>query len=320
MLKRFHQTPLDRAMELFSSVKRAVYAGTGVSPEKFHYIMPVGSLGELVFTLSQTQHLRSKAKVCLLLKHEFAYLTALWPFSADFVVLLSPEEHDLLLAMEPVSYRYPGWLFTCWVEVVADGRFSMDLVLKNNRLSLKEIHSYALGLGLDAALQLPVLESEAGNKGDKPVLLMPDDGAPERLPPSFWAALALGLKRQGHTVYVAGEAPLQVPEGTVSHVEKSAPELLRFARSMELVIALRSGLADLVGAAIPGSGTKMIALHHVSAAFRGTPREFHHAPGVSHSGLNLARCFGTDQIRDVEICSDDAAALVNGELAKLIPA
>ncbi len=320
MAKKFHQTSFDLALDLLSIIKRSIFNKTGHCPEDYYYIMPVNAYGELVFTLSQTQHLRQQAKVCLLLRNDRNFLLEFWPQAADFVIYLTQEEYDTLFFLEQISFRSPGWFFLCWADLFADGRFGSDLVLKNNRLTLKEAYSYALGLDLSVPILAPQIQNVPAHNADKTVLFVQHAKTYGRIPASFWNVLAQEFHNNGYTIFIdkiAQEDVLLDPEIPVHYLQKTVPELVRFAKSVNLVVALRSGMADLIGASIGDAPMRMITLYHITSKFNRTQKEFHHSAGVAQTGLNLARCFSTDKISDIEIMSDNPEQLINEEVRKV---
>lgn len=324
MRRRYHQSTVDVGLQLFSGIKRQIFARLQSCPEDYHYILPVGGFGELVFTLSQAHHLRAQGKVCMLLREDRAYLAQMWPQAADHFIFLSDAQFNVLKSLEDISFRSPGWLFICWADLFADGRFGIDLVLNNNRLTMKEMYAFALGVKLDVPVLPPVvgpLQLAAQPTGRRRVLLIQHAKTIARIPGEFWSALCAELLAAGYDVVVDVLDDKDLIAGAtdgVTYYRTKVPELVALARSADLVIALRSGMADLMGSMIPGSALRMIVLYHVTRVFDGTPQAFHHTSGISGSGLNLARSFQTHGITDIEVCSDDRAALIGAEVAHVM--
>jgi hypothetical protein len=324
MRRRYHQSAIDVGLQLFSSLKRQIFVRLQQCPEDYHYVLPVGGFGELVFTLSQSHHLRQQGKVCMLLREDRAYLSRLWPEAADHFMFLNQQQFDLLRSLEAFSYRSPGWLYICWADLFADGRFGLDLVLNNNRLTMKEMYSYALGLKFDVPVAPPVvghLNVQLPGNGRKNILVIQHANTISRIPGEFWVALTQRLVQHGYNLLVDVIADTDVIAGSppeVRYFRTQVPELLGLARAADAMIALRSGMADLIGAMLTQPGTsKMLVLYHVTAAFGDGPRSFHHSPGISRSGLNLSKSYSTDRSIDVEVASDDRARLIADEADRI---
>lgn len=327
MRRRYHQSAPDVAMQMFSSLKRQIFETLKECPEDYHYVLPVGGFGELVFTLAQSHHLRAQGKVCMLLREDRAYLAQLWPNAADHFMFLTMQQFNLLRSLEDISFRHPGWLFVCWADLFADGRFGLDLVLNNNRLTMKEMYSYALGIKFDAPVAAPSVQHlnftlPPAAEGRKTILVIQHANTIARIPGEFWVALSRRLVDKGYNLIVDVVAekdaiPDSPPE--VSYYRTKITELLAIARAADCVIALRSGMADLIGSMISEAAPdlKMIVLYHVTSVFGNGPQSFHHSPGISRSGLNLSKSFGCDRIVDVEVASDDRQVLVEAEADKI---
>lgn len=327
MRRRYHPSATDLGMQLFSAVKRQVFETLKHCPEDYHYVMPVGGFGELVFTLSQAHHLRAQGKVCMLLREDRAYLARLWPEAADHFIFLNAQQVTLLRAMEDISFRSPGWLFICWADLFADGRFGLDLVLNNNRLTMKEMYAYALGVKFDLPVAAPSVEHlnftmPETRPGRRNLLVIQHANTIARIPGEFWAALSTRLVGMGYNLLVDVVDERDAIPGSpaeVGYYRTKVPELLSIARAADAVIALRSGMADLIGAMIPEAAPKlkMVVLYHVTSVFGTGPQSFHHSPGISRSGLNLSKSFGCDRIVDVEVASDDRGRLIDSEVDKV---
>lgn len=331
MRRRFHQSAPDVALQLFSSLKRQIFETLKTCPEDYHYVLPAGGFGELVFTMAQAHHLRAQGKVCMLLREDRAYLAQLWPEAADQFMFLSTAHFNLLRSLEDFSFRHPGYLYICWADLFADGRFGLDLVLNNNRLTMKEMYSYALGIPFDSPVAAPSVghlnftmpSTRVGGNGRKNILLIQHANTIARIPTEFWVALSRRLVAQGYNLLVDAIAetdaiPDSPPE--VSYYRTQVPELLSIARAADCVIALRSGMADLIGAMIPEAAPQlnMLVLYHVTSMFGSGPKSFHHAPGISRSGLNLSKSFACQRIVDTEVASDDRQRLVEDEVEKVL--
>ena len=325
MRRTFHQTDVDVGLQTFSTIKKFLYQNLGHCPEDYYYILPVGGFGELVFTLSQSHHLRKTAKVCVLLRTDRSYLAQIWPNAADYFMTISPKIYKALSVLVDQSYRSTGYLFICWADLFADGRFGRDLVVRENRITIKEMYSYALGLDLNVPLLPPVVirtpEDVVAATPGKKVLLIQHANTVSRIPQPFWTALAEALAEKGYSVLIdvmSNEDIVTTGNPMVTYIKSSVPGLMSIAKAACAVVALRSGLTDFLGSCIPGSDTKMFALYHITKAFDATSRELLHTAGISNCGLNLARNYGTDGIHDIEILSEAPSALINTEVNKIL--
>jgi len=279
-----------------------------------------------VFTLSQTHHLREQSKVCILLRKDHDYLLELWPNAADHSILLTTQQFELLRSLEDFSFRHPGHLFICWADLFADGRFGLDLVLNNNRITMKEMYSYALGISFNCPPAPPNVQHlnfkppESGARRN--VLLIPHANTIARIPGEFWKALSDRMLAMGCqlTVDIVSEADIiHPPHPQIKHVRTRVTGLLAIARASDCVIALRSGIADLIGAMVPHSAPhlNMIVVYHVTSMFGKGPRSFHHSAGISLSGLSLSRSFDCKRIFDSEVASDDREQLLSEEVDRI---
>lgn len=307
MRRSFAMGTLDKALCLFSELKRLVYRSSGGKcPEDYLYVMPIGGIGEQVLTCSQTHHLRKPDRpVCFIVRSDRFWMVRMWPESADLFIQVSPDQMRLLIALEDHSFLMPGHLYISYVTWLAGGNFADQLIMKEKLLGFREAFAFGLGLPLDSPAAQPMLVDQPvrWNPGPKSVLLMPNANFIRKMPHAFWTRLAADFLEQGYEVFCEtfGSEPIDLPG--VTNLQTEVLDFLALARRCSTVIMLRSGLSDLVSAhsrLLPHM--KLIILWHLDPSTAGSAYELWHSPGCSVGYPSSKTWFGCgDNVVDVEV-------------------
>lgn len=305
MRRSFLMGPIDQALCLFSEVKRSVYKSSGGKcPEDYLYIMPIGGIGELILTCSQTHHLRNRP-VCLLLPASRFWAVNLWPEAADVFIQLDPIQVELLKHLEDNSFLMPGHIYISYVTWLAGGHLADKLIMREKLFGFREAFAFGLGLPLNSETAKPRLLNKPIPWKPSPnsVLIMPNANFTRKMPEEFWMQLITDLLSQGREVFCEnfGSSPFRHPG--VVNVQTEVLDFISLASLCGNVIMLRSGLSDLISAhssQIPS--LNLLILWHLDASTVGTPLELWHSPGCSVGFPSSKSWFNCgNNVTDIEI-------------------
>jgi len=306
---------LDQALCLFSDLKRAVYRTSGGKcPEDFLYVMAVGGIGEPVLTCSQTHHLRrTERPVCFVVREDRAWVTSMWPHSADVFIQVTPAQMQLLTTLEDLSFLVQGHLYISYVSWLAGGQFADRLIMRERLLGFREAFAFGLGLPLNSPVALPAITARRipWNPGKKSVLIMPNANFVRAMPRPFWQALARDFVDRGFEVFFEQFGGEALEEAGVTNIQTCVLDFIELASRCNLVVMLRSGLSDLLSACsrrLPQ--LKLVILWHLDPTTRNTLLELWHAPGCSVGYPSSTTWFECDgRVHDIEVDPRDEAWL-----------
>jgi hypothetical protein len=308
MIRIKHGSGRETAHIFFDLCKQQVKAG-GMDTDQTYFVYPVGGFGEFTFVSSLLPELRKKAKVALFLpQHKIDYFE-MFPQSADFVLHYGPQFGPCLPDLFHQGMCKPGYPFVPFTDWIGDGRFNMELVTKEGRLTLKEGYAYMMGLPLTTPgvqATVPAGGPAAGLEGPgKRLLIIPHANSHKPFDPSVWQILAERFQAAGYTVYFEVtnyQAALPAGVQTLSLTPKA---LLQSLVAFDAVVALRSGLTDLMGTVPRAARGKVAIVYHVTDTPPAEEQRFNHAAGVARSGLALTRIFpGDASLKDIEVNGD----------------
>jgi hypothetical protein len=233
----------------------------------------------------------------------------MFPDSADFVLHYPPQFNGCLSDLYRDGQCKPGYPFVPFTDWLADGRFNMELVTKEGRLTLKEGYAYMMGLPLTTAgvqATVPPGPPAPGLEGPgKRILIIPHANSHKPIDPHVWNLLAQRFQSAGYTVYfevMNYQQPL--PDGVLP-LSLTPVGLLQSLVAFEGVVALRSGLTDLMGTVPQDKRGKVAIIYHVTATPPAEEQRFNHTAGVAKSGLALTRIFpGDASMKDIEVNGD----------------
>jgi hypothetical protein len=281
----------------------------GMDADKTYFVFPFGGFGEFTFVCSLLPLLRRQGPVALFLPDNRLDFLELFPLAADFASNYSPQYSQYLPELFHQGMCKPGYPFVPFTDWFGDGRFNMELVCKEGRLTLKEGYAYALGLPLTSAgvqAQVPEVPlPEALQKRARRVLAIPHANSHKPLAPEMWQILIDQLDAEGYQVFLESTNYHGAIPSNAHALQMSVKKLIGSLGAFDAVIALRSGLADLMGTVPCAQRGKLAVVYHVTAEPHAEELRFNHARGVATSGLALSRIFpGDDSIRDIEINGD----------------
>ena len=308
MIRIKHGKGREDAQSFFDLCRLHVKSA-GLDPDTTYFVYPVGGFGEFTFVCSLLPELRKKGKVAVFLPQARMYYHELFPNSGDFFLQYGPQFDSCLPDLFHFGMCHPGHPFVPFTDWLGDGRFNIELVAKEGRLTVKEGYAYIMGLPLSSAGLPPTIPAGAPPGGldgyGKRVLLIPHANSHKPFQPAVWEMVAKRLEDVGYSVYFEVTSyPFALPIGTKSLSMKPSA-LLQSLAAFEAIVAIRSGLTDLIGAVPRAQRGKLAVLYHVTATPPTEEQRFCHAGGVTKSGLALTRIYpGDPTIRDFEINGD----------------
>jgi hypothetical protein len=318
MIRLRHGSARESAHAFFDLCREHVKQN-GMDPDKTFFVFPFGGFGDFTFICSLLPLLRQEGPVALFLPDHRMDFFELFPQAADFVVRYAPHFVQFLPELFHQGMRKPGYPFVPFTDWFADGRFNMELVCREGRLTLKESYAYALGLPLTSAgieaLVPEVPLPEALLAQARRVLVIPHANSHKPFQPEMWQILTDQLNAEGYQVFFESTSyPGAIPLNA-QLLQMSVKELIGSMGAFDAVVALRSGLTDLMGSVPSTQRGKLAVVYHVTAEPPAEEQRFNHARGVSTSGLALARIYpGNDSIRDFEV---DGDTLDQGEISQI---
>ena len=147
MIRLKHGSGREPAQIFFNLCRQHVKAA-GLDPDETFFVYPVGGFGEFTFVSSLLPELRKQGKVAMFLPQSKIDYFELFPGSADFVLHYSPQFIAYMGDLYHQGMCKPGYPFVPFTDWLGDGRFNMELVTKEGRLTLKEGYAYMMGLPL----------------------------------------------------------------------------------------------------------------------------------------------------------------------------
>lgn len=315
MLRVKHGSPRETAQQFFDLCRRQVRAA-GLDPDQTYFIYPIGGFGEFTMVCSLLSDLRPRAKVALFLPESKTDFHRLFPHSADFVVFYPPHYSPCLTELYYQGGCLPGYPLVAFTDWIGDGRFNIELVTKEGRLTLKEGYAFMLGLPLTSP-GLPATVPEGAPPAGlehpgKRILVIPHANSHKGFEPALWDELARRCQAAGYEVVFEITNYRHAPPAGVATLSVRPLALLQSLGAFAGVVALRSGLTDLIGAVPAAQRGKMAVLYHLTEAPPAPEQRHSHSAGIARSGLALTRIYGdTESLGDFEIDGDtlDLAAL-----------
>jgi len=319
MIRLKHGSGRETAQIFFNLCRQHVKAA-GLDPDETFFVYPVGGFGEFTFVSSLLPELRKQGKVAMFLPQSKIDYFELFPGSADFVLHYGPQFNAYMGDLYHQGMCKPGYPFVPFTDWLGDGRFNMELVTKEGRLTLKEGYAYMMGLPLTSngvQATVPPGPPPAGlETPGKRVLVIPHANSHKPFDPALWNGIAQRCQAAGYQVYFeAMNYPHPLPAG-VQKLTLTPKALLQSLCAFESVIAVRSGLTDLIGAVPRAQRGKMAVVYHITAAPPAEEQRYNHTAGVAKSGLALTRIYpGDATLQDFEVNGD---ALNPAELEPLL--
>lgn len=223
------------------------------------YICCPASIGDTIYVAALVRAYKEKmgGKVCLILKKGHRELGTLFPAVDE--ILVSDEIVETLdrYSMYTQTWRLKNYIYGHFKKSL---RFEYDpeynradcrrILPRYQRLILDLSGDVMQGGGMqEMAFRSPERKGDGHQAGDRKseIVIMPYARTAAMLPVFFWEELVRRLKREGYFVYtnIGGEKE-KIIAGTIPMAE-SLLDTARFCESCGAVIALRSGLCDLLG-------------------------------------------------------------------------
>lgn len=308
MIRLKHGSARETA-HIFFDLCRQQVKEAGLDPDTTYFVFPVGGFGEFTFVSSLLPVLREKGKVAMFLPQAKVDYFRMFPHSADFVVHYGPQFNPYLSELYHQGACKPGYPFVPFTDWIGDGRFNMELVTKEGRLTLKEGYAYMMGLPLNTAgvqSTVPPGPLPAGLEGPgKRMLIIPHANSHKPFNPAVWNTLAQRLQQAGYQVWLeTTNYPHPLPPDTQG-LSLAPMALLQSLAAFEAVIAVRSGLTDLIGTVPVHQRGRMAVVYHITATPPAEEQRFNHTAGVAKSGLALTRIYpGDPTLYDFEVNGD----------------
>jgi len=327
MYRTLHKQRKERALDLFADIKKNI-TRLGLNGDDYHYILPYGHFGEYAYILGHLPSLKEHHKICLVVPENKEWLTRYFPNSYDFVIPIPDAFLDLYEELFQISYLAPGHPYVAWTDIIANGRFNSEL-LKYGRITLAESYAFALEQPLNASLtplsidnlvQSPKENRQrpCSNPIKKFTLIMPSAITIKPLPPTYWFDLFQFLVEMGLNPIIDST----FIEWDVAHIptiKLIKDELINFvANEVDEIIGLRSGMLDLLGGLTKTMSLKIAALYPVDSEHFSHSDPGHSVRGYSKGGINLARCWGSNKILDIEVSNSFKKESEGKELKKFL--
>lgn len=321
MIRVRHGSNREQAHAFFDMCRKQVKSAS-FDPDETFFVYPLGGFGEFTYICSLLSELRKEAKVALFLPDSKIDFLEIFPNSADLFVKYSTEFISFIPELFLLGMRKPGYPFVPFTDFLGDGRFNVELVAKEGRLTLKEGYAYLLGLPLSTIGEAAVvpecpLPNEIGRSlREKKILIIPHANSHKPFSAATWEYLTKLFMKQNYSVFFETTSYIEeVPIG-VNKISISPKQLLKSLTSFDGLVTIRNGLADLMGSLPKNQRCKMAILYHITASPCSEEQRFNHMSGVTTKGLSLSRIFGDDaSLRDFEINGDKFEHL---EAAKVV--
>lgn len=216
------------------------------------YLCCPASIGDTLYAAALVrtykENNKSVSRVCLILKKGHEEIGKM--FAAVDEVLVSDEIVEILdcYSMYTQIWRLNNYIYGHFKK---SNRFVYDKEYdrKGCDAILPRYCGLIMNLPSDAKLEKISLKSETRQKKGKEneAVIMPYARTARMLPDSFWEDTAGRLKEKGYFVYTnIGNEKEKVVPGTKA-LRKSLMETALFCEKCSVVIALRSGICDLLG-------------------------------------------------------------------------
>ena len=307
MYRTMHKLRRDQALDLLLTLKKTLI-GNGQQAEDFVLIFPWGNFGEHTYTLGQLRLLRSRFKVCLVLKDSKMWMHKYFPDSADFVLSIPDQYQDLYEELLEISSLTPGCPYVVWTDVIGNGRLNTELV-RQGRLTLAESYAFALELPLVSPLaplsvahapELLANRATMAARGTQHALIMPAATTARPLAPEFWYGIYDHLDQAGLNP-ILDSTFIDWDTRAMRTTKLRKDELINFVvQDCRAVIGLRSGMMDLLGGLTRDHDLKLAALYPVEEATYSLTTTGLSVAGVAASGLAVGRCWNSARILDLE--------------------
>lgn len=220
------------------------------------YICCPASIGDTLYTAAFVREYKAEkrgGRICLILKKSHRELGTLFPAVDE--ILVSDEIVEILdrYSMYTQTWRLKNYIYGHFkksLRFVYDPEYGRE----DCRSILPRYRRLIMNLPDDAGMEDLALEKngrernvQQAEKRESDIVIMPYARTAAMLPDSFWEELVCRLKRAGRTVYtnIGGEKEKAI-SGTAPMAE-SLLDTARFCETCGAVIALRSGLCDLLG-------------------------------------------------------------------------
>jgi len=311
MIRTRHGAHRETSINFFEICKEQLISN-GYLPHETLFIFPAGGLGEFTYILSLSSELRKESKVAIFLPDNKLDFSLLYPDSADIFISYPSQCTKYLSELYLISIKKPGYPFVPYTDYIADGRFNIELVSKEGRLTLKEGYAYLLGLPLGTTgknVKVPKLSSAEEIKissNKKNILIIPHANSHKSLPDIVWENLISSYDHNKYNFHIENTKLTNNFPSQVTFIKLGINELLKCLSRYDGVIALRSGLADLICSVNSTERCKIAIIYHITENPPFAEQKYNHTKGVSLKGLALTRIYSTDEkIKDFEVDGDN---------------
>jgi hypothetical protein len=309
MYRTLHKQRRDQALDLLQTLKKTLRAN-GRDSEDYVYIFPWGNFGEYTYVLGLLPALRSRHKVCLVVRQNKQWMTPYFPDSYDFAIQIPDAYVDLYEELFEISCLAPGCPYVLFTDILANGRFNSELVVKSNRLTLAESYAFALELPLETPVTplsiahrdpgLPAQRATKTARGTDHVLLVPTANTIKNLEPAFWIALYHHLAAHGANP-VIDTTFVQWDIGELNSVKLTTDQLVDYVvGECRAVVGLRSGILDLLAGLTKTTDLKIAALYPVLDEGAAPATTGLMTRGVSNKGISIGKCWHSTGVLDIE--------------------
>ena len=321
MIRIRHGSSREQAHAFFDMCRKQVKTA-GLDPDETFFVYPFGGFGEFTYICSLLSEMRKEAKVALFLPENKVDFLEIFPNAADFFVRYSPQFISYLPELFLKVMRKTGYPFVPFTDFLGDGRFNVELVAKEGRLTLKEGYAYIMGLPLEtsgSAASLPECSLPSAMDvatSEKRILIIPHANSHKAFNANTWINLTECFNELNYSVFFETTSyGKDVPIG-VREISLAPKQLLRSLSLFDGVVTIRSGLADLMGSVPANLRCKLAIMYHITENPLSEEQRFNHSSGVTKKGLALSRIFHDNtSLRDFEINGDILDPL---EVAKIV--
>jgi hypothetical protein len=315
MIRIRHGSSREQAHAFFDICRKQVKAA-GLDPAETFFVFPFGGFGEFTYICSLLSEMRKEGKVALFLPENKIDFLEIFPKSADFFVRYSPQFISYIPELFLQGMRKPGYPFVPFTDFLGDGRFNVELVAREGRLTLKEGYAFLMGLPLEtigSAASVPdcALPSQIDTKApEKRILIIPHANSHKPFGVLTWENLTQRFKKLNYSVFFETTSYKQEVPIDVKSISLTPKQLLKSLPSFDGVVTIRSGLADLMGSLQANQRCKLAVVYHITENPLSEEQRFNHTSGVTAKGLALSRIYHNETgIRDFEINGDQLEPL-----------
>jgi len=205
----------------------------------------------------------------------------------------------------------PGHPYVAWTDIIANGRFNSEL-LKYGRITLSESYAFALEQPLNSTLSCLNFEhvnphlaeirlKNFSSMDNTHTLIMPSAVTVKSLPQSYWIDLFNFLSQIGQNPIIDSTF-VEWDVTNLRNIKLVKDELINFVvEKTSAIVGLRSGMLDLLGGLTKQIDIKVVALYPVDSEQYNHTEPGHSVKGFSKGGINLARCWDSKKILDIEV-------------------